>query len=104
MPGTAKIERYVPALPFSRDEERYARVLRQVTLYRMVFGQPRQDDLLAYLQETVGQGEAERLAGRFASAAHADARPSRRARVIGSHAGGQADPKVLRRTASPQTL
>jgi hypothetical protein len=63
MPGTAKIERYVPALPFSRDEERYARVLRQVTLYRMVFGQPRQDDLIAYLQETVGQGEAERLAG-----------------------------------------
>lgn len=62
MPGAAKIERYVPALPFSRDEERYARVLRQVTLYRMVFGQPRQDDLIAYLQETVGQEEAERLA------------------------------------------
>jgi hypothetical protein len=61
-PGSAQIERYVPALPFSRDAERYARVRRQVTLYRMVFGQPRQDDLLAYLQNHVGQAEAERIA------------------------------------------
>jgi hypothetical protein len=61
-PGAAQIERHVPALPYSRDAERYARVRRQVTLYRMVFGQPRQDDLIAYLQEQVGQAEAERLA------------------------------------------
>jgi len=80
MPGTAKIERYVPALPFSRDEERHARVLRQLTLYRMVFGQPRQDDLIAYLQETVGQEEAERLAGLV----RIDLAPQRRPR--GAHA------------------
>lgn len=61
-PGAANIERYVPALPYSKDAERFARVRRQVTLYRMVFGQPRQDDLIAYLQEQVGQAEAERLA------------------------------------------
>jgi hypothetical protein len=61
-PGSAAIERYVPALPFSKDAERFARVRRQVTLYRMVFGQPRQDDLVAYLQEQMGQAEAERLA------------------------------------------
>lgn len=62
-PGPAVIERYVPALPFSRDAERYAHVRRQVTLYRMAFGQPRQEDLIAYLQQQVGQEEAERLAG-----------------------------------------
>lgn len=61
-PGRFEIERYVPAIPFSRDAERYARVRRQVTLYRMVFGQPRQDDLIAYLQDQLGQAEAERLA------------------------------------------
>lgn len=60
--GTARIERHVLALPYSKDAERLARVRRQVTLYRMVFGQPRQDDLIAYLQEQVGQAEAERLA------------------------------------------
>lgn len=60
--GSAQIERHVPALPYSKDAERFARVRRQVTLYRMTFGQPRQDDLIAYLQEQVGQAEAERLA------------------------------------------
>jgi hypothetical protein len=60
--GPAAIERYVPALPFSKDAERLRRIRRQVALYRMVFGQPRQDDLIAYLQEHVGQEEAERLA------------------------------------------
>jgi hypothetical protein len=60
--GPAAIERYVPALPFSKDAERLRHVRKQVTLYRMVFGQPRQDDLIAYLQEHVGQAEAERLA------------------------------------------
>jgi hypothetical protein len=59
--GPARIRRYVPALPHSRDAERFERLRRQVTLYRMVFGQPRQDDLVAYLQSSVGQDEAERL-------------------------------------------
>lgn len=45
----AKIERYVPALPLSRDHERLAALRRSLAVYRMVFGQPRQEDLLAYL-------------------------------------------------------
>lgn len=61
--GPASIERYVPALPFSKDSDRLKRVLERVTLYRMVFGQPRQDDLLTYLRDHIGQEEAERLAG-----------------------------------------
>jgi hypothetical protein len=61
-PGSSAIERYVPALPFSKDSERYARVLREVVLYRMVFGQPRQDDLITFLRATMGDEEAERVA------------------------------------------
>jgi hypothetical protein len=47
--GGAKIERHVPALPLSRDSE-WLVVLRQsLVVYRMVFGQNRQEDLLTYL-------------------------------------------------------
>jgi hypothetical protein len=47
--GGSKIERYVLALPLSRDEARAAAVKQSLVLYRMVFGQPRQEDLIAYL-------------------------------------------------------
>jgi hypothetical protein len=45
----AKIERHVPALPLSRELERIAALRRSLVVYRMVFGQTRQEDLLAYL-------------------------------------------------------
>lgn len=48
-PGSAKIERHVPALPLSRDMLRYEALRHSLTLYRMVFGQNRQEDLMAYL-------------------------------------------------------
>jgi hypothetical protein len=47
--GGAKIERYVPALPLSREVPRYAALQRALALYRMAFGQPRQEDLISYL-------------------------------------------------------
>jgi len=47
--GGATIERYVPVLPLSREADRYRRLLRTVGAYRLVFGQPRQEDLLRYL-------------------------------------------------------
>lgn len=47
--GGAKIERHVPALPMSRDADRLATLRRALAVYRMVFGQPRQEDLMAYL-------------------------------------------------------
>ncbi len=49
----ARIERHVLALPLSREFERMELLSRSLALYRMVFGQPRQDDLLKYLMETV---------------------------------------------------
>lgn len=45
----ARIERYVPALPLSKEAQRYRRLLRSVGAYRLVIGQPRQEDLLHYI-------------------------------------------------------
>jgi hypothetical protein len=47
--GDAKIERHVPTLPLSGDTARLNNLLRSLAVYRMVFGQPRQDDLVELL-------------------------------------------------------
>ena len=57
-PGEAKIERHVPMLPLSREVAKLARLKRDVARYRLVLGQPRQDDLIEYL----GDLPAEKLA------------------------------------------
>jgi len=41
-----KIERVVPILPLSKDEEKYQHLLKQVGLYRMAIGQKRQSDII----------------------------------------------------------
>jgi len=61
VPGGAAIERHVPALPLSRDRAQLEALRRSLAVYRMVFGQPRQDDLLAYLVQQVQSEELERL-------------------------------------------
>lgn len=48
-PGDARIERHVPALPLSREEERLQRLQRSLVLYRSVLGQPRQEELVELL-------------------------------------------------------
>ena len=60
--GGAKIERHVPAMPLSREHSRIGDLLRSLAVYRMVFGQPRQEDLLAYLRAHVPEHELERCA------------------------------------------
>ncbi len=54
-PGGDAIERRVFDMPFSRDEARYRRLRKSLSLYRLVFAQPRQEDLLAYLTGQLGQ-------------------------------------------------
>jgi hypothetical protein len=49
----AWIERHVPLYSLSREEVRYRDLQRQLGAYRLVFGQPRQDELLAYLLNRV---------------------------------------------------
>ncbi|MEV6373565.1 DEAD/DEAH box helicase [Micromonospora musae] len=48
-PGRACIERYVLPLPLSQDLARYEQLKRDLALYRLTFGQPRQEDMLALL-------------------------------------------------------
>lgn len=54
MPGEAAIERHALALPMSRDDERLAELVRLLGVYRMAFGQPRQEELLAVLRDVPG--------------------------------------------------
>jgi len=58
----AFIERHVPALPLSREVERIAALRRSLAMYRMVFGQNRQEDLLAFLLSKVPGSETDKLA------------------------------------------
>lgn len=48
-----QIERYIPTFPMSRESKRIEDLKRTLVLYRMVFGQPRQEDLLNFLKENV---------------------------------------------------
>jgi hypothetical protein len=43
------IERYIPMVGLSKDEERAATLKRSLTVYRMAFGQSRQDEMVEYL-------------------------------------------------------
>jgi len=49
--GGVSIERRVPMLPLSREHADLERLKRDLATYRLVFGQPRQEDLLALLQK-----------------------------------------------------
>jgi hypothetical protein len=64
MGAPARIERHVPVIPYSRDEARLWRMKRAVGMYRMVFAQPRQEDLLARLQLQIETSAIANLAGR----------------------------------------
>ena len=70
----AHIERHVPALPLSRDARQLEALKRSLAVYRMVFGQPRQDDLMAFLLDRLTCGQ---LAEIRTSPAH---RPVRKGR------------------------
>ncbi|MFO0821177.1 MAG: helicase-related protein [Pirellulales bacterium] len=57
----AVIERHVPALPLSRDADRLAQLRGSLALYRMVFGQPRQDELVNYLLARLPQDAVDQI-------------------------------------------
>lgn len=59
--GSARIERHAPILPLSREAERFAALRRSLAVYRMVFGQPRQDDLLNFLVREVPDEQRDRV-------------------------------------------
>jgi len=47
--GGARIERYVPFLPLSREVEKLEQLKRSSAVYRLAFGQPRHEDMALYL-------------------------------------------------------
>lgn len=49
----SRIERYVPALPLSRDALRYSDLCQSLAAYRIVFGQSRQQELLHLLTSSI---------------------------------------------------
>lgn len=57
--GSARVERRIPLLPYSKEIGKLKRLKKCLGLYRMAFGQPRQEDLLLSLaqHEHVGQEE-----------------------------------------------
>ncbi|AMN39048.1 helicase-related protein [Rhodoplanes sp. Z2-YC6860] len=48
--GPSKIERRLPMLPLSRETTRIDDLKQSLALYRMTFGQPRQEELLEFLK------------------------------------------------------
>ncbi|MGC4091632.1 MAG: helicase-related protein [Polyangiaceae bacterium] len=60
--GGAQIERHVLAHALSKDLVRLHALLRSLTLYRMAFGQARQDDFVRYLQDRVPESDWARIA------------------------------------------
>jgi hypothetical protein len=55
--GPAAIERHVPLIPLSREVARLANLKRTLAIYRLVFGQPRQEDLIEFLLSRGLSGE-----------------------------------------------
>jgi hypothetical protein len=56
--GPVRVERRIPMLPFSREVRRLEWLKRSLTVYRLAFGQPRQEDLLEYLHSLLGTDTA----------------------------------------------
>ncbi len=47
--GDCRVQRDVPLLPYAREVGAFQRLKRQLAAYRVVFGQPRQEELIALL-------------------------------------------------------
>jgi hypothetical protein len=61
----AHIERHVPALPLTRDRQLLEALRRSLVVYRMVFGQPRQEDLVNYLLRHVAEEDMAEMVARL---------------------------------------
>ena len=46
-----RVERLVPLPPFSSENAKFKALKRSLAVYRLAFGQPRQEDLIEYLAD-----------------------------------------------------
>jgi hypothetical protein len=60
-PGEAQIERYILGYPLSRDGIRWEHLQEALALYRLAFGQPRQEDMVGILARRGLVGDDARL-------------------------------------------
>lgn len=51
-PGDYRVQRHVPLLPYATEVEAFQRLKRQLAAYRVVFGQPRQQELITLLEQS----------------------------------------------------
>jgi len=63
--GGASIERHAFTLPLSRDVERFRDLQTALATYRLAFGQPRQEELISFLERWYGPEERLELAQRL---------------------------------------
>jgi hypothetical protein len=54
--GGYGIRRHIPTFPLSRDREHLDNLSKSLLAYRIVMGQPRQEDLVNFLQQRFGEG------------------------------------------------
>ena len=60
--GGAQIERHVLSFPLSKEDEQLELLKRALVVYRMVFGQSRQEDLTRYLLDHLSSADINRIA------------------------------------------
>lgn len=60
-PGQTRIERHLLAYPLSRDAIRWQQLQETLALYRLAYGQPRQDDMVTLLARRGLSDDAQRL-------------------------------------------
>ena len=51
-PGVCRVQRRVPMLPYTSEVQGFQRLKRQLAAYRVVFGQPRQEELMTLLDHS----------------------------------------------------
>jgi len=59
--GKYKIERIVPLLPLSREIGHLERLKNSLVVYRSIFGQPRQEELIEFMKENLPPDEVKEL-------------------------------------------
>lgn len=61
----ARIQRHVPSLPLTKDRQKLEALCRSMAVYRLVFGQPRQEDLVKFLNRHVPEDKLHELVDRL---------------------------------------
>jgi len=57
--GDAKIQRHIPSMPMSKEKEQKHALSKSSAVYRMVFGQPRQEDLVNFINSQIEKSDEE---------------------------------------------